>query len=142
MIEAFDRAHCNGALQQNMRTQHVGLGEVVRIPKAQINVGMGSKMEDGVDIVLSQAPQHIFIACHIAMEELEVGSAFEHPRIVQGAAVIELVKGDDIVLWVLDHQMSDQPRRYKAFPSGDQDVLNIWKRPAATLAGEDGRFTP
>ncbi|KAI7360269.1 hypothetical protein KC320_g99 [Hortaea werneckii] len=77
---------------------------------------------------------HIFIACHIAMEELEIGSAFEHPGVVEGAAVIELVEGDDIVLRVLDNQMSDQPRCYEAFSSGDQYVSHIRKRSAATLA--------
>ncbi|KAI6875812.1 hypothetical protein KC323_g158 [Hortaea werneckii] len=66
--------------------------------------------------------------------ELEIWSAFEHPGVVEGAAVIQLVEGDDIVLRVLDNQMSDQPRCYEAFSSGDQYVSHIRKRSAATLA--------
>ena len=39
-----------GALQQDVGAIHVGMGETVRVAKAQVNVRLRGKMDDGVNV--------------------------------------------------------------------------------------------
>ena len=47
-----------GALQQHVGAIHVGVGEAVGVAKAQVDMRLGGKVEDGVDVVSLQAGDH------------------------------------------------------------------------------------
>jgi len=111
VVESLDPPELLDALEQHMRPQHIVLGEVVRVAEAQVNVCMRRKVEDCIDIMLLQTSQDIVRLRYIAVEEVEVRLALQHAGIVQTAAIVELVERDDVVcIWILDGQVSDQPR--------------------------------
>lgn len=99
-----------GTLQKYVSTVHIGVGESVRVTKTQVDVGLRSEMEDGIDIVALQTVHDFGGVCNVAMVEGEVALVLEDARVVQGSAVVELVEGDDIVrVGVGQGEMSYQP---------------------------------
>jgi hypothetical protein len=71
---------------------------------------LGGKMEYRIDLKPSKALYHIGSPCYVAMVEMEIRSALQHPRVVSRTAVVQLVKGDDVVMIrVLSHKMSNKP---------------------------------
>lgn len=110
MIEALDGADLYRAVEQDMRSEYVVLREVEGVSEAQVNVRLGSEMEDGVDVEFAKALQDIGRLCHITVKEVEVWPPFEHPRVVPRAAVVQLIERDHIVrMRVLFNEMAYQP---------------------------------
>lgn len=84
-----------------MCTIDVCVGEGVRVTKAQIDMGLCGEMEDCINIVSLQAIHDLGGICNVAMVEREISLVVEDSSVVQGGAVVELVKGYDIVrIWV------------------------------------------
>ena len=68
------------------------------------------KMEYSVDLVLPQTSQHISWFRQLAVEELEIRPICKHPRIVQRAAIVKLVKADYVVgVRVLGNKVANEP---------------------------------
>lgn len=108
-----------------MSADNVVKREGIRIAEAQIDMRLRRKMEDGVNLVRSQAFQDIGIVCKVSMEELEVRAAFQHPGIVERTAVIELVETHDVVgIRIFCHQVTDEPRSTVYISSS----LGTWHR--------------
>lgn len=100
-----------GTLNEHMCTEYVILGESEGVAEAQVNVRLRSKMEYRVDVVFTQAFEDIRVLSHIAMEEAEIRSPFEHSRVISRAAIIQFVERHDIIcVGVLRYQVSNQPR--------------------------------
>lgn len=60
------------------------------------------------------------------MEKGKVGPPFEHAGVVQRTAVVELVKGDDVVGGgVCQDEVPDEPGSDEAFATGYEDVFDI-----------------
>jgi hypothetical protein len=73
-------------------------------------VALRGEVEDGVNIVPLQAVYHLRWVGDVALVEAEVSPLVERPRVVERAAIIELVEGDDVVrVRVCDGQVADQP---------------------------------
>jgi hypothetical protein len=90
--------------------ENVIVGESVGISEAQVNVGLSSKVEDGVNLVAFKAVHDFRGIGDIAMVEAEVPLVIECSRVVQRGAVVELVERYDIVrIGVCHGQMSHQP---------------------------------
>lgn len=120
MKEPLNRLHSHHALQQYMRSEHIILGERVRIAKRQVHVRLRGQMEDGVDVVLSQTAQHIGRLGDVSVEEFEIGPGFEHARVVERTAVVELVEADDVVGGrVFGDEVADQP--------GCTGGMSVWR---------------
>lgn len=84
--------------------------EGVRVTEAQIDVRLGGEVEDGINVMASQAVHDLGWIRDIAMVEGEVALVIERPSIVQRGAVVELVEGDDVVrIWVGQGKMSYKP---------------------------------
>ena len=99
-----------GGLEENMSSVHVGVGESVGVTEGQINVGLGSEVEDGVNVVTLQAVHNLRWVGDITVVEGEVSLVVQRTGVVEGSAVVELIEGDDVVgIWVLDSQVADQP---------------------------------
>ena len=80
-----------------MGTVYISIGELIRISERQIDVGLCGEMEDGVDIVLFDAALDVFGVGDVAVVEFKIWFVIEHARVVEGGAVVELVKGDNLV---------------------------------------------
>lgn len=99
-----------GGLEENVGSVNVGVGESVRVAKGQVNVGLGSEVEDGVNVVTLQAVHDLGWVGDITMVEGEVSLIVQGARVVEGSAVVKLIEGDDVVgVWVGESQMTDQP---------------------------------
>lgn len=110
MKESLDGLDGRHTFQQHVRADDIVVGEGIRVAKTQIHMRLRREVEDGINLVGSQAPQDIGIFCEIAVEELEIRATFEHSRIVQRTAVVELVEADDVVgVRIFGHQMTDEP---------------------------------
>lgn len=99
-----------GRLQDNVCTINVGVGECVGVAETQVNVGLSSEMEDGVNVVSLQTVHDLGGVCDITMVEGEVSFVVKGSSVVQGGAVVEFVEGYDVVgIGVGQGQMSYQP---------------------------------
>src|SRR3569833_3072485 len=72
-----------GALEKDVGAVHVGVGESIRIAEAQVDVGLGGEVEDGVDVVALEAVYHHRKKRKNTKVEAEV------TPIVKGAGVVE-----------------------------------------------------
>lgn len=111
MVESLETTILLDTLEQDVRAKDVVFGEGIRVTKTQIHMRVGREVEDGVDAVIPEALQHVAWPCYIAVEEAEIWLRLQHARIVQRAAVIQLVEGYDVVMvGILDCQVAHQPR--------------------------------
>jgi len=116
VVEALDLAILLDTLEQHMRAKHIVLREDVGVAETQIHVRMRSKMEDGIDVVFLQAPDYVAWNSDIAVEEAEIRLRLQHARMVQRAAIVELVKRHDVVVvGVFDGKMAHKPRSTVVF---------------------------
>jgi hypothetical protein len=162
MDEALDASGLS-ALKENVSTVDISVGEAVRVAERQVDVGHGGEVEDGVDVVALDAGLDLLWVGDVALEEVEVLLLVQGAGVVQGGAVVELVKGDDVVgVWVLDSEVTDQPARaedivswccsrrggvieggsHEASSTGNHDILDIWKRLKLGRADEDWSLLP
>jgi hypothetical protein len=99
-----------GTLKQDVCTKYIIVSESVGISEAQVDMGLSSKVENGVNFVAFKAVHDFRRICDIAMIEAEVPLVIECSCVVQRGAVVELVEGDDIVcIRVCHSQVSYQP---------------------------------
>ena len=99
-----------GRLEENVGSVDVGVGESVRVSEGQVNVGLGSEVEDGVNVVTLQAVHHLSWVGNISMVEGKVALVVQSTGVVEGSTVVELVERDDVVgVWVGEGQVTDQP---------------------------------
>ena len=107
--EALD-ADLLGALEQHVGAVDVGVREAVRVAKAQVDVRLRGKVEDGIDVVALEAVHHLGRVRYVALVEGEVAPLVEDARVVERRAVVELVKGHDVVrVRVRQGQVSHEP---------------------------------
>lgn len=107
--EALD-ANLLGALEQNVGAVDVGVGEAVGVAKAQIDVRLGGKVEDSVNVVTLQAVDNLRGVGDVALVEGEVALVVQGTGVVQRRAVVKLVKGDNVVrVGVGDGEVADKP---------------------------------
>jgi hypothetical protein len=93
-----------------MRSVYVGVGELVRVAEAEVNMRLCGEVEDGIDVVLAQHTLNVGRRGNVSMLEGEVRSVVEDARVVQARAVVELIERDDIVVvGVCQDQMAGKP---------------------------------
>jgi hypothetical protein len=111
VVEALDLPILLDALEQHVRAKHIVLREEVGVAETQVHVCMRREVEDGINIVLLQAFDHVARYGDIAVKEAEVRLRLQHARIVQRAAVVELVEGNNVVcVGIFDGKVAHQPR--------------------------------
>ena len=108
MEEALYCPDFGRTLEQNVRSQDVVPSEVEGVAKAKIDMGLGSKMEYRIDLELAETLHYVRPTRNVAVEEAEIGTVFEHSRVVSGATVVQLVERDNAVgFGILRHQVTD-----------------------------------
>lgn len=99
-----------GTLKQDVCAKYVIVGESVGISEAQVDMGLSSKVKNGVDFITLKAVHDFRRISDIAMIEAEVPLVIKCSCVVQRGAVVELVERDDIVCIGICHcQVSYQP---------------------------------
>ena len=110
MIESSHCTHSNSNIQQHMCSKDVILREFERISKAQIYMRLRRKVENRIYVELSEASQDIGRAGYITVEEGEIDAALQDAGVVSRAAVIQLIKRNDIICaWILGDKVTDEP---------------------------------
>lgn len=117
MIKPPNRLHGHRTLQQHMRPDNIIPRKTITIPKTQVHMRLRREMEHRIDVVFPQTSQHIRRFQEIAVEELEIGPAFDHARVVERTAVVKFVEADDVVrVGVFDDEVADEPGCAVEFP--------------------------
>lgn len=99
-----------GTLQQNVGAVDVGMGKVVRVAEAQVDVRLGGKVKNGVDAVALQAVDHLGRVGDVALVKGKVALIVENTRVVERGAVVQLVKRHNVVgIGVGQGQVPHQP---------------------------------
>ena len=80
------------ALQQHVGAVDVGMRKAVGVAKAQVNVRLGGKVEDGIDIVAFQAVINLGGGGDVSLVEGEVPLVIEDASVVEGRAVVQLIE--------------------------------------------------
>lgn len=107
--EAVD-ADALGALEEDVGAVDVGVGEAVRVTEAQVDVGLGGEVENGVNVVALQAVEHLVGIGDVALDKGKVLAFVEGTGVVERRAVIELVEGDNVVCVGIGHgEVTDEP---------------------------------
>ena len=116
VVETLNFAILLDALEQHVGAKNIIFGEDVGVAETQIHMRMRSEMKDGVDVVFLQAPDHVAWCGDIAVEEAEVRLRLQHARIVQRAAIVQLVKGHNVVVvGIFDGKVAHKPRSTVVF---------------------------
>lgn len=109
MDEALD-TNLLGTLEQDVGAVDVGVGEAVGVAKAQVDVRLGGKVEDGVDVVALQAVDNLRGVGDVTLVEGEVALVIQGAGVVERGAVVKLVKGDNVVrVGVGEGEVADEP---------------------------------
>lgn len=107
--EALD-AYFFGALEEHVGAVDVCVGEAVRVAKAEVNVRLCGKVENGVNVVALQTADDFVGVGNVALVKRKVALVVEHARVVERRAVVELVERDNVVrVGIRQCQVADQP---------------------------------
>lgn len=90
-----------GTLEKNVRSHNVGLSKGQRVSERVVDVGLGSKVHDGVDFVFEESIVDNVRRGNVSLDEFKVGKVLDLVEIFQTTAVIQAVKNDNVVLGVL-----------------------------------------
>ena len=77
-------------------------------------------MDDTIDGILRDEGTHALVVTDIRFDEGIVGEACDILKGLQVARIGELIQADDVVLWILIGQKSDDMRADEASAAGDE----------------------
>lgn len=165
VYELFDPV-CLCALKEDVCAVYIGVGELVRVPEAQVDVRLRGEVDDGVYVVGAETAPHVGRGGDVALDEGKVGRGVKDAGVVERCAVVKLVKRIDAVLvGVRQREMADEPARaaslsvskpshnhhstvlwccdaHEARPSSHHDVARIGQRLELGRAHEHGSLLP
>ena len=78
------------------------------------------QMDDTVDGMLRDESTHALVVTDVRFDEGIVGEACDILKGLQVARIGELIQADDVVLWILIGQKSDDMRADEASAAGDE----------------------
>ena len=78
------------------------------------------QMDDAVDGMLRDESTHALVVTDVRFDEGIVGEACDILEGLQVARIGELIQADDVVLWILIGQKSDDMRADEASAAGDE----------------------
>jgi len=85
------------------------VGKAVRVPETQIDVRLGGEVKNSVNLETLQARQNLTRLCDISVAKGEIWLVVNGHGVQHRRAVVELVEGDNSVLWVRQDEMPYQP---------------------------------
>ena len=87
------------------------------------------QMDDTVDGILRDESTHALVVTDVRFDEGIVGEASDILEGLQVARIGELIQADDVVLWILIGQKSDDMRADEASAAGDEKgavIVHEW----------------
>lgn len=99
--ESFHAAVGLGRLEEDVRPEDVALGEVEGVAEAVVDVGLGGKVHDGVDLLFGHDVGDEVGGGDVALDEFEVFEAGDVVEVGEAGAVVEFVVDDHFVVGVL-----------------------------------------
>jgi len=104
--EALDAVRL-GRLDDHVSTHHVVLREGKRVAERVVDMRLGGSMDDGVDLLGFEDVLQQIGGQDVALDELVVRVVLDLIEVVQGRAVVKLVKVDHLVLRELLDELDD-----------------------------------
>jgi hypothetical protein len=77
MDESFDGLASLGTLQKDVSSVNVGMGKGKRVSKRVVDMGLGCKVKDSVDLLFSQDKGNQVGCDNVTFDEFEVGQVLE-----------------------------------------------------------------
>lgn len=66
-------------------------------------------MKYGINMMHLKSVHDLIRLCDVSMDKFEVGMIVENAGIIQRSTVVNFVIGDDVVLWVSEGKVPDNP---------------------------------
>ncbi len=114
-----------GSLQQGVGADHICLDERRRIEDGAIDMQLGGKMNDGIDLIQAKKVVDQAFIANISVDKvmpLMIGDALQ---VQQAAGVGKSVQVDDCYRTIGLKQVVDEIRADKASATCDQDITHI-----------------
>ena len=108
-----------GGLKQAQSSHHIGTGKSERVFNAPVNVGLGCKVDNPVDLLVLHQFIDTFEVADVHLDKLVVRLVLYVLEIGKIACVGELVQIDNPVVRILIHEKPYYVGADKACPSGD-----------------------
>jgi hypothetical protein len=125
MIEAFTLPFLRQALpvelsglKKRKSTHHIGLREGERILYRAVDMGLGCKMDDAVDMLVADEFVYSVEIADIGLDKLVVGLAFDIFEIGKVARIGKLVEIDYLVFGILIDKKPDYMASYESGSAG------------------------
>eukprot|EP00755_Sulcionema_specki_P004295 Sspe_Gene.4335::Locus_1427_Transcript_1_1_Confidence_1.000_Length_1384::g.4335::m.4335 len=106
-----------GALEEVVCPKHVGAGEAHGVPKAVVDVGLGSEVDDGVDVAGFEDVHHQVGVPNVALDKGVVGEPWVD--VLRVRAVVETIQVVDLYVGVAGTKLIDEVRSDEAAPPCD-----------------------
>ena len=109
-------------LKQSQRTHDISACEGERILYASVNMTLGSKMDDAIDVlILHQLIESIEVA-DVHLYKLIVRLILNVLKVSQVAGISQLIKADDIIFRVFVHEEANNVRADKTSTTGNHYI--------------------
>ena len=113
-----------GSLKEGKSTHNIGTSKGERILDAAVDMTLGSKMDDAIDLfVLHQLIKGIEIA-DIHLDKLIVGAILDILQIGEVASISELIKVDNLIFGIFVDEQTYNMTPYEAGTAGDDNATH------------------
>ena len=122
MDEPLHTATVSG-FEENMGSQDVGLSEREGVSEGVIDMGLGSEVHNGIDLLGDNDVANEIRRTDVAFDKLVVGVLLQLGDVLCAGAIVQAIKVDNIVVGVVLHQSLHDMRTNETGSTGDKDAL-------------------
>ncbi len=87
--------------KKHVSAVNVRVGEGEGISERVVNMGLGSEVENCIDLLLPQHIAHQIRCSNITLDELVIRQALEFAQILQARAIVQTIINNDLILRIL-----------------------------------------
>ena len=88
MVETPNGSNNPSAFEEHMSSDEVVLREVVRVSEAKIDVSVGGKMEDCINVESAKTCKYVDVSRYVTVDEGKVRPTLQHSGVVPRAAIV------------------------------------------------------
>ena len=112
-----------GSLEEDVGTQDVGLGEREGVTEGVVDMRLGSKMHNSVDLLGDDDVTDKVRRADVTLHELVVGVFLQIGNVLQRRTIIQTIEVDNVVIRVVLHQPSHNMGSNETGSTSDQNTL-------------------
>jgi hypothetical protein len=110
-------------LKKRMRAKNVGLSKFEGIAKGTIDMRLGGKMKDGVNLVIMEDQTDKLEIENVAFDEFEIPTLERRTEILKIGTIVQHIEADEKYIGILlGHKVADMGAD-ETRAAGDQDAL-------------------